>query len=388
MKTHECPGCASTRSEVFYEVEGVPANSQLLLTSREEAIAVPRGDVALEFCRTCGLVFNGAFDPGLVAYPSIVENFHILEAFQQRLAHQLIERYALHNKDILEIGCGRGEFLALLCKLGTNHGIGLDPSHVPDPQVSLAGIDATFGCELFGDDTVVAPTDLVCSRMLLEQIADPAHFLGLVRRAVDLRKGARLFLQLSNVLKTLTHQAFWEIHSRRCSYFSPCALHRLLRVQGFTVGDIWVDFDGQYLIADAAAQDTTDLRPDENVENIANLADLVAGFERACKEKQAMWCELLGRLADTGKRIAVWGAGAQAVSFLTTLAVGDEVGYVVVADPRRQGKYTPGTGHKVFAPDAMIQGRPDVMIVLDAPCAFEIQELLARTDCTPTLLIA
>jgi hypothetical protein len=36
----------------------------------------------------------------------------------------------------------------------------------------------------------------------------------------------------------------------------------------------------------------------------------------------------------------------------------------------------------------MIQGRPDVMIVLDAPCAFEIQELLARTDCTPTLLIA
>ena len=38
-------------------------------------------------------------------------------------------RYDLREKDILEIGCGKGEFLTLLADLGNNRCIGFDPGY-------------------------------------------------------------------------------------------------------------------------------------------------------------------------------------------------------------------------------------------------------------------
>jgi hypothetical protein len=391
--THTCPGCGSNHCEVFYEVASVPATSRRLSPSRDEAVALPRGDIALEFCEACGLVFNGAFDRGLVDHAVVHEEIHasslIFKAFQQRLADQLITRYALHDKDILEIGCGRGEFLTLLCELGANHGIGFEARYTPDPP-SSAGIDATFRNELFTEITTTSPTDLVCSQRLLEYLADPTRFLSLLRCATSMRRDARLFLQVSNFMRTLRYLAFWEIHYPHYTYFSPGTLHRLLYAQGFEVGDIWTGFDGQYLMADArtAAKGTDGSSPCEIVETIADLRSLVDRFAQQCREKQAMWCEILRKLDGAGNRIAIWGAGSRAASFLTTLAIGDEVSCVIDASPSRQGKYMPGTGHPIVAPEVIEVIRADVVIVMNTVFTFEIRDLLARGGCAPTLLIA
>jgi hypothetical protein len=391
MTIRNCPGCGSRQSEVFYELGGVPTNSRLLLPSREEAIALPRGNIALEFCGVCGLVFNAAFDPDLVAEPSTYEQAYthspIFVAFQRRLADQLIERYGLHGKEILEIGYGRGDLLALLCDLGANRGSGFYVGYPPDPW---AHTDARFRREPFSEDIPIGPTDLVCSSMLLEYVADPVRSLELLRRPLSLRKGARLFLQVSNFVRTLRHFAFWEIHYAHCSCFTPGTLHRLLCAQGFSVSDIWTDFDGQYLMADSRAADdgAASCRPGATVETITELASLVARFAHECREKQALWCEILRRIAGAGNRIVIWGAGSSAAAFLTTLAVGDEVSYVVDPDPSRQGKYTPGTGHRIVAPDVMLARRPDVVIVMNSVLTFEIQEILAEAGSAPTMLIA
>ena len=42
----------------------------------------------------------------------------------------------MHNKNIIEIGCGSGEFIKLLCELGNNKGIGFDPSYKEDRNKS------------------------------------------------------------------------------------------------------------------------------------------------------------------------------------------------------------------------------------------------------------
>jgi SAM-dependent methyltransferase len=393
MTTRSCPGCGSGDCVKFYETTGVPADSRLLPASRQEAIAVARGEVALSLCNICGLVFNAAFEPGLVDRAIINQEWYayssVCRGFQEGLAEQLIERYGLHDKDLLEIGCGGGEFLALLCELGGNHGIGFGLD-APDRQRSRLGSEATFRREPFSEHSVTGPADLVYSRQLLEHLADPARFLGLLRRAAGMRNGARLFLQASNFVRTLRHYAFWEIHYQQCCYFSAGSLHRLLRAQGFTIDDIWTDFDGQYLLADARPASTGTIESDacEMVETVPDLVALVAQFARECRDKQAMWCEILDEIAQAGDRIAIWGAGPKAVSFLTTLAVGDEVSYVVDLSPSRQGRYMPGTGHRIVAPDVMAAARPDVVIVMNSVFAFEIQQLLAKAGCAPTLLIA
>jgi len=52
--------------EPFIEFLDVPVNSCILLRTREEALAYPRGDIALGFCGGCGFICNLAFDPAQI----------------------------------------------------------------------------------------------------------------------------------------------------------------------------------------------------------------------------------------------------------------------------------------------------------------------------------
>ncbi len=130
-----CPSCASAGPSSFYELGHVPAHDALLMPDRESALADARGDIRLAFCPSCGFIFNASFDPQLQAYAPGYEGTQAFSptfsAFAQRLASDLIARYNLHGKDILEIGCGMGEFLTLLCQIGNNRGVGFDPAYAP-----------------------------------------------------------------------------------------------------------------------------------------------------------------------------------------------------------------------------------------------------------------
>ena len=59
--------------------------------------------------------------------------------------HALREAYkeGLRGKDIIEIGCGKGEFLLLLCEMGNNRGTGFDPGFVSE-RISSFSASAAF----------------------------------------------------------------------------------------------------------------------------------------------------------------------------------------------------------------------------------------------------
>jgi hypothetical protein len=226
--------------------------------------------------------------------------------------------------------------------------------------------------------------------MVLERVAEPARFVRLLRRAVHQQQQGRLFLQVPDLVRTLRRFAFWEIHYEHCSYFSPGTLQRLLSAQGFTVGHMWTELDGQLLMANARAgfDASAAVYAGKLLEPVADLERLVVRFALECQQKQALWCDILRGMANAGNRVMVWGTGPGTVSFLTTLAVGDEVGWVVDLDPRRQGKYLPGTGHLIVGPEGVAALRPDVLIITNWIHTLEIQELLGRVGYTPTLLSA
>src|SRR5262245_6281840 len=103
------------------------------MTSREAALVAPRGDLRLAYCSGCGLIQNLVFDPGLVDYTLNYEDSQAysphFRRFATDLAEGLIERHGLRGKQVLEIGCGKGDFIALLCELGDMRGIGIDPAY-------------------------------------------------------------------------------------------------------------------------------------------------------------------------------------------------------------------------------------------------------------------
>jgi 2-polyprenyl-3-methyl-5-hydroxy-6-metoxy-1,4-benzoquinol methylase len=386
-----CPSCASTDSHAFYSVPQVPTNSCLLVADQRDARSFQRGDIELRFCHRCGFVFNDAYDPRLTEYSSSYEETQAFSrtfnAFHRRLAERLIARYGLHGKHILEIGCGKGEFLTLLCEIGENSGVGFDPGYAVNRYASPASNRMNFRREFFTENTAVEPSDFVCSKMTLEHIPDTARFLGLLKHATAQRR-ATLFLQVPNFVRILKECAFWDIYYEHCSYFSAGSLERLIARSGFDVGDIWTDFDDQYLMIGArpAANGSLHRSASPAVETMDELRHLVSSFSRNWIAKQEEWRRRLRESAAIGRKVAVWGSGSKAVSFLTTLPIDDEVRWVVDVNPHRQGKFMPGTGHPIVGPDELARCRPDLIVVMNAIYRDEIKQILVDRGCTPTIV--
>ncbi|MFQ5760309.1 MAG: class I SAM-dependent methyltransferase, partial [Acidiferrobacterales bacterium] len=237
-----CPNCATTVMSVFYELRGVPVHSVLLMPTREIALNYPKGDIELAFCQHCGFISNLAFDPAMLEYSSSYEETQgfspTFNAFHQRLATYLIDRYDLHNKDIIEIGCGKGEFLTLLCELGRNRGFGFDPAYVRERNNSPVKDRITFINDFYSKKYSHCKADFVCCKMTLEHIQDTAAFVSMVRRSSADRANTIVFFQVPDVTRILREMAFWDIYYEHCSYFAQGSLARLFQHCGFNVIDV------------------------------------------------------------------------------------------------------------------------------------------------------
>jgi len=233
LTDHICPSCFSKGMRGFHELEKVPVHSVLNMRTRETALTYPRGDISLGFCQDCGFISNVAFNAAMLEYSSNCEESQgfslTFNAFARRLATYLINKYDLYNKNILEIGCGKGEFLTLLSELGENRGIGFDPAYVDGRNRSKARHQVTFIKDFYSEKYASYESDLVCCRMTLEHIHDTANFVSMVRRSIGNRTNTLLFFQVPDVTRILRDCAFEDIYYEHCSYFSPGSLARLFR---------------------------------------------------------------------------------------------------------------------------------------------------------------
>jgi SAM-dependent methyltransferase len=377
---HLCLSCGSTDVSVFYEVQNVPVNSCLLLSTEREALDFPRGDIVLGFCKLCGFISNLAFDPLKVIYSSAYEDQQSFSStfnkFAQDLAKRLIDKYQLHNKTILEIGCGKGDFLALLCELGPNSGVGVDPAHIKGRVLSKASDRLEFIADYYSQRYGNYQADFVCCRHTLEHIPNVFEFVSEIRKSIGNRLDTAVFFEIPDITRVLREQAFWDIYYEHCSYFSVGSIARLFRQCSFEVTDLYRDFDDQYLIIEA--RPTLQLSNKINVleENVTKMTSDVQYFASHCWEKIAHWRDHVKRSNISGKRVIVWGSGSKCVAFLTTLGIKDEVEYIVDINPFRQGKFMPGVGKEIMSPQFLNECKPDLTIVMNPVYCQEIKRML------------
>ncbi len=251
----KCPNCGAGELRIFHETRAVPSNSCILLETRADAVAYPRGDIALGFCRACGFITNTAFDAKLTEYSGRYEETQgfspTFNEFHKRLAARLVDRFDLHGKEVLEIGCGKGEFLMLLCELGDNHGVGFDPAYIPERNLNPAADRVEFIRDFYSEKYAHTDADFICCKMTLEHIHPTAEFIGMVRRAIGDRPESVVFFQIPDVTRIMRDCAFEDIYYEHCSYFSPCSLGRLFRDSGFEVLGMATEYDDQYLTIEA-----------------------------------------------------------------------------------------------------------------------------------------
>jgi len=391
----QCPACGAEDVLLVYRNGAVPSNSCILMSSREDAVQYPRGDLSLGHCEQCGFVGNTAFDPALTVYSGRYEETQgfssTFQAFQRDSARHLVTRYGLRSKYVLEIGCGKGEFLSLICELGNNRGIGFDPAYVPARNHSPAAERIDFVTDYFSEQAfrahaVLERPDCVLCRMTLEHIPDPLEFVSMVRRAIGDYPGTIVYFLVPNASRIFKRNCFEDIYYEHCCYFTPGALARLFDRCGFEVLDLETLYDGQYVAIEC--------RPGSNPHGLPPLADDLADTRRTLRRfaehserYRNEWLAQLAQMRAAGKRVVLWGSGSKAVAFLTTLGLGpDAIEYVVDINPYRHGCYIPGSGQRIVPPKVLSDYRPDVVIVMNRVYVPEIQNDLAALGLEPELL--
>ena len=194
----------------------------------------------------------------------------------------------------LEIGCGKGEFLVMMCEEGAGRGIGIDPGTRPERIDSPAADRLTWIQDLYSDRYGFILTDAVVSRHTLEHIAPVGDMLTTIRRSIDNRMDTVVLFELPDVRRVLDEIAFWDIYYEHCSYFSAGSMARAFRTAGFDVVDLDLAFDDQYLLLAARPSAST---PREPWAATARRSNCTSRASRASRGRRASWRARCGRVA-------------------------------------------------------------------------------------------
>jgi len=384
-----CPACGAGGMRTIHAADSVPTNSCILLDTPEEARAWPRGAIDLRFCDACGFASNMAFDPGLTEYSDRYEETQgfspTFSRFHRELARSVVERHDLQGKRVLEIGCGKGEFLMLLCEMGAASGVGFDPAYIPARNTSAAADSARFIRDFYSEKYREESADFYCCKMTLEHIHPVREFITTVRAAVGSDLDATIFFQVPDVTRILRACSFEDIYYEHCSYFAPGSMARLFRECGFRVDRVATEYDDQYLTLEATPVEAP-AAPHPSEDGHADLVRLAADFTVRCRDHVRSWRDRLDDLQRRGAVTVIWGSGSKGVAFLTTLGVADEVAGAVDINPHRQGHYMPGTGHRILAPEELRELKPDAVVVMNSIYAPEIGAQLRELGLEPELL--
>lgn len=383
-----CPGCNAPGMYSFYELKNVPVNVGRVVDSREEARSVTLGDIDLCYCHCCGLVHNVAFDPSRVSFePGYEVALHHSPTFRdfiQGVASRLVERYDLHDKDILDIGCGAGYFLETMCTLGGNRGTGVDPTVPRVGHVECGAGSMNLIRDFWAPRYAGSPVDFITSQSVFEDFKQPLQFLTELRRRL-VAKPVPFYCEVFNGFRAFEQQETWSIHFEACSYFSLEALQNVFRVAGYRILDAdYCYAQDQYLYVEVLPESNSPAtRPP-----VTEIPQCIREFSQLHNRTVTKWQQRLADWKANNRNVVLWGSGAKGVNFLTTLQDADIVRAVVDINPDRQGKYMPGSGHLIVPPESLSNNKPDHVILTNQIYRSEVEQQLTELGVSCELLVA
>jgi SAM-dependent methyltransferase len=339
-------------------LENMPAAAQYLPDAAGLA-ADQSVDLDILQCPACGLVQTGN-DP-VPYYRDVIRAAGFsdeMKDFRRQQFADFAGQYGLSGRKTVEIGCGRGEYLALLREAGlAAHGLEHDALAVR--YCLEQGLSATQG---FVDDPAAVieggPFDVFVALNFLEHWPDPVG--GLRGIAGNLNAGGIGLVEVPNFDMILARGLFTEFISDHLCYFTRETLETTLRLAGFEVlacTEVWYGYILSAVVRKRAPCD-------------------VSAFVSRRSRLQAALNAFLERHAPGG--VAIWGAGHQALATLALLDLGGRVRYVVDSAPFKQNRYTAASHIPIVAPEHLLEDPVGAVIVMAASYSDEVAKIVCN----------
>jgi SAM-dependent methyltransferase len=381
--TAACPICGAD-AERFLVRERVPANQNVLFTSRDRARNAPTGTLSLHACGECGFVFNATFQEDRLDYGASYENTQTAsEAFASYVDERVtrvVDRCGTALKTVVEVGCGKGVFLSrVIDATSGTAGYGFDTSY--EGAESARGGRLRFFKHYFGAGFVAEPIDAVLCRHVIEHIPHPVAFLRSIREVLDSPE-TRIFFETPCVDWIVRNQVIWDFFYEHCSYFNPPSLAQAFERAGFGLESVSHVFGGQYLWLEGAPGVARRAFPSDG----GAVLQQCRAFAQAQRASVDHWTARLTTLRRNGP-LAIWGAGAKGVTFAGLVDPTLElIDCVVDVNPRKQGCFIPGTGHPIVAPNDLAARKISAAVLMNPNYRRENEAMLATLGASIPLL--
>jgi len=337
------------------------------------------------FCRSCSLVqLTETVDPEI-----LFRDYLYLSSFSDTmlrhasdLVSSLIEDRALGPNNLaVEIASNDGYLLKNYVAAGV-------PVLGIEPATNVARIAEEQGIRTRNDffnarlaRMLVSEgygADVIHAHNVLAHVAD-LH--GVVEGIVTLLdKNGVAVLEMPYVKDMIDQVEFDTIYHEHLCYFSLTAINRLFQRHGLTVTKVdrvpihggtlrvFASHAGQAAVADRSVAALLEEESSwaTNPEAYARFGDRVVTIGAELRR-------MIAELKAAGKRVAAYGAAAKGSTLLNYLGIGREsLDFVVDRSTFKQGLLMPGVHIPILPPEALLDRRPDYVLLLSWNFADEI----------------
>lgn len=312
-------------------------------------------------CRSCGLV---QFDCEPVDYyKKVIRAGGETSTMINLRLHQynnFVKKFNLSGKKVLEVGCGRGEFLKVWRNFPDIHAVGLEDSEELVNIANNGGLTVYQGF-IGSARTLVenAPYDAFVQFNFLEHQPYPNQMLqGIYNNLTDNGVGLVTVPSLEYILQ---YDGYYELIRDHIAYYSKETLSLLFENNGFEI----IDFH-------TVNRDTHTVYVKKRKK--INIQNWIKSFDIIKKEIHSFVDSFISK----GEKVAVWGASHQGFTLVSTLELSGKISYIIDSAKFKQGRYAPASHVPIVSPDYYFIEAVTAVIIVAPGYTNEIFEIITK----------
>jgi SAM-dependent methyltransferase len=313
-------------------------------------------------CSKCNLVQH-ILDP-VPYYKEVIRAVSVskeMENFRIQQFKEWIELNKLSNKKYIEIGCGAGDYLDIIRKIGIKKAFGLEYSDKNLALCKTKGLEVSKGYldgELVIQDQPQKGYDAFGIFSFMEHWPNPSEALSILWDL--LAEEAYGIIEVPNFEMIQKKGLYTEFITDHIFYFDKNSLSQILQSNGFeiiSIKTIWHDY-----ILSVEVKKRTPLLVHNFMDKFNSLNNELANYIKKFNNKN----------------IVVWGAGHQSLAIISLSGIAKHINYIVDSAHFKQNKYTSGTNIKIESPEQLENSYPDALIIIAAGYSDEVKRIISN----------
>ena len=382
-----CIACGHALSPLM-TLDDMPASAQNIPAASELAEDHPLS-LTLCQCPSCGLV---QFDTEPVDYYRDVIRAGGGTRTMTRLRHEeyarlltAMQEHHLHGRRIVEVGCGRGEFLRMWQNLAEDpegaaalardqardplsgqpnaaplHLVGLEhkPSLVEEANAVADKKYRVYEGFATGDVRYPeGPFDAFVQFNFLEHQPDPCDMLRNIWH--NLKPQALGLITVPSFEYILRYNGYYELLRDHIANYTEFTLQKLLQDCGFELLSMdLVNRDTiEAIVRKADPDELSELHYSGRLIDVSALRD---SYDRLSASVNAH----IDHLSESRRTMAIWGASHQGFTLAATTKLGGRVEYIIDSAPFKQGRFSPASHIPIVAPDYAVAHPVDEILIV------------------------